>query len=142
MWVVSAGVAAFVVVFLGALGAYMLMGVATNSRAVAAQRAVDTQPPAQLPAPPQDNSTGGSGNENGLSVAVSADQAASIAQASVPGSSLMSQPRLVNFGGTVAYEVALNSGYVYVDANSGQVLFNASGGRNGLGRRRPRGTTR
>jgi uncharacterized membrane protein YkoI len=55
---------------------------------------------------------------------VSADQAATIARDLVPGAALMKQPELVVFEGTPAYEVVLDQGTFYVDANSGRVLYN------------------
>lgn len=57
---------------------------------------------------------------------ISADQAAMIAMGKVPGATLMSTPDLVNFQGTVAYEVVLNRGKVYVDATTGTVLYNGA----------------
>jgi hypothetical protein len=35
----------------------------------------------------------------------------------------LSVPELVDYQGIVAYEVILNTGLIYVDANSGQVLY-------------------
>lgn len=55
--------------------------------------------------------------------AVSPDQAAAIAMAQTPGTQLLRQPELVNFQGVVAYEVALNVGMIYVDAYTGQMLY-------------------
>jgi uncharacterized membrane protein YkoI len=69
--------------------------------------------------------------------AISPDMAAAIALGAVPGATLTRQPELVDFQGTVAYEVVLDRGNVYVDANSGQVLYNgaattaSSGGHGG-----------
>jgi uncharacterized membrane protein YkoI len=66
---------------------------------------------------------------------ISSDRAAYIALSAAPGSYLVKNPELVSFQGVVAYEVTLNSGQVYVDANNGQILFNGAansgaGGRN------------
>jgi uncharacterized membrane protein YkoI len=58
--------------------------------------------------------------------AVSSNQAASIALAAVPGAKLTRAPELVLFQGKAAYEVVLDRGKVYVDANSGQVLYNGA----------------
>jgi hypothetical protein len=41
-------------------------------------------------------------------------------------STLQSDPVLVDFQGTVAYEVALNRGLVYVDATTGRILYNGA----------------
>jgi uncharacterized membrane protein YkoI len=68
---------------------------------------------------------------------ISPDMAATIALNAVPGATLTRQPELVDFQGAVAYEVSLDRGMVYVDANSGQVLYNgaattaSSGGHGG-----------
>ncbi len=65
--------------------------------------------------------------------AVSPQMATMIALTAAPGAALTRAPELVNFQGSVAYEMLLDRGTVYVDANSGQVLYNgaaaASGGR-------------
>jgi uncharacterized membrane protein YkoI len=69
--------------------------------------------------------------------AISSDMAATIALNAVPGATLTQQPELVDFQGTVAYEVVLDRGNVYVDASSGQILYNgaattaSSGGHGG-----------
>jgi len=57
---------------------------------------------------------------------VSPEQAAMIAMGQVPGATLMSTPELVSFQGTVAYEVILNRGKVYVDATAGTVIYNGA----------------
>lgn len=59
---------------------------------------------------------------------ITPDQAAMTAMGKVPGATLMSTPELVNFQGTVAYEVVLNRGKVYVDATTGAVLYNGAAG--------------
>jgi uncharacterized membrane protein YkoI len=56
--------------------------------------------------------------------AVSAEQATTIARDLVPGATLTKQPELVMYEGTAAYEVVLDQGTLYVDANSGGVLHN------------------
>jgi len=55
---------------------------------------------------------------------VSADQAVQVALAAAPGARLIRQPELVSFQGLVAYEVALDQGMMYIDAQSGQILDN------------------
>ncbi len=67
-------------------------------------------------------------------VALSSQQAAQVAMNLVPGASLTRTPELVNYNGTVAYEVILNQGTLYVDANSGQVLNAPAQPSNGSGR--------
>ena len=54
------------------------------------------------------------------------DQATNIALQAAPGAVLLSQPELVNFQGVMAYEVALDQGLVYVDATTGQILYNGT----------------
>lgn len=56
---------------------------------------------------------------------LSADQAAQIAMKLAPDARLIRTPELVNLQGTLAYEVVLNQGTIYVDANNGKVLFNS-----------------
>jgi uncharacterized membrane protein YkoI len=58
--------------------------------------------------------------------AVSPNMAISTALTVTPGTVLLREPELVNFQGTVAYEVTLDRGQVYVDANNGQVLYNGA----------------
>ncbi len=54
---------------------------------------------------------------------ISAQDAAQTALNLAPGAQLMNTPELVNFQGTTAYEVVLDAGTVYVDANSGQPIY-------------------
>lgn len=70
------------------------------------------------PAAPASNSAPG--------VAISAQRALEIAQASTPGAVAQRLPELVSFQGVIAYEVAFNTGMVYVDANTGAVLYNGA----------------
>jgi uncharacterized membrane protein YkoI len=60
------------------------------------------------------------------SYAVSPDQAATIALSIEPSGQLLRTPDLVSFQGTTAYEVQLDLGTVYVDANSGSVLYDGA----------------
>ena len=57
---------------------------------------------------------------------VTADQAKAIALATVPGAVLLRAPELVSFKNVPAYEVTLDKGTVYIDANTGQVLYNSA----------------
>jgi hypothetical protein len=134
------GVAAFIVVVLGALGAYVVLGGAASSPAIASQTSGIAAQAQQLPGSPSQGVTGGStspqapqadGPSAQSGYSVSPDDAANIALSSVPGSTLLQQPRLVNFNGTVAYEVSLDRGYVYIDASSGQVVYNQANGTQG-----------
>jgi uncharacterized membrane protein YkoI len=58
--------------------------------------------------------------------AVSAEQAQAIALAAAAGATLTGAPDLVSYGGVPAYEVRLDRGLVYVDAQSGAVLSNGA----------------
>jgi uncharacterized membrane protein YkoI len=58
--------------------------------------------------------------------AISADAASRLALSAAPGATLSRAPELVSFQGVVAYEVLLDRGAVYVDANSGQILYNGA----------------
>jgi uncharacterized membrane protein YkoI len=63
-------------------------------------------------------------------VAVSAEAAAGIATDAAAGNKLIVRaPELVLFEGQVAYEVVFKHGSIYVDANSGRVLFNGTQNR-------------
>ncbi|MEO8083040.1 MAG: PepSY domain-containing protein [Ardenticatenales bacterium] len=54
------------------------------------------------------------------------ERAAEIALGVVPGAAVQRMPELVNFQGAAAYEVVTSTGSVYVDALSGQLLFNGA----------------
>lgn len=58
--------------------------------------------------------------------AVTSDQAVAIARQAAPLTALIGRPELVNLQGKVAYEVVLDRGKVYVDANSGVLLYNGA----------------
>ncbi len=78
--------------------------------------------------------------------AFSPDVAAQIAMNAAPGTQLTKTPELVSFNGTVAYEVVLNQGTVYVDASSGKILSNSvpqvAGGNGQFGGRGGEGSER
>ncbi len=102
-----------------------------NRSASAAPMAQVQAAPAQLPAnaPAADAAS---------QAAFSPDVAAQIAMNAAPGTQLTKTPELVSFNGTVAYEVVLNQGTVYVDASSGKILSNSvpqvTGGSGQFGR--------
>ncbi|GAB4114572.1 MAG: PepSY domain-containing protein [Roseiflexaceae bacterium] len=58
--------------------------------------------------------------------AVSLIQARDLALSTVPGATLSRDPELVNYQGIPAYEVVLNSGTLYIDAQTAAVLFNGA----------------
>lgn len=151
-YVTAAGMAAFMVVLLAALGAYIVLhGQDGQAMGTAAGDGTGGQTAPLQSTAPQSNGqnetqpgAGGLGtsgdSQNGASAdyPVSADQAAGIALGSAVGASLLQQPRLVNFQGVAAYEVQLDRGVVYVDASSGQVLYNGANTTTGRQRRGPR----
>lgn len=57
---------------------------------------------------------------------ITAQQAMSAAVIAVPGAKVLQQPELVNFQGTVAYEVRLDQGSVYINASNGAILYNGA----------------
>lgn len=57
---------------------------------------------------------------------VSADLAAGLALNLAPGARLAGWPSLVDFQGTVAYEIILDRGPIYIDATTGRLLFNGA----------------
>jgi hypothetical protein len=67
---------------------------------------------------------------------ISPEMAAYLALSAAPNTYLVKPPEIVNYGGVIAYEVTLNTGRVYVDANSGAILWNSalrsSGGSSGF----------
>lgn len=54
---------------------------------------------------------------------ISADQASAIAS-NASGETAVAIPELVNYSGTAAYSVKFANGLVYVNANTGEVLYN------------------
>ena len=54
--------------------------------------------------------------------ALSAAQATDLAKQESPNSILQATPELINYNGTAAYEVLLDSGATYIDANLGAIL--------------------
>ncbi len=54
--------------------------------------------------------------------ALTAEQATALAKQEAPDAILQATPELINYNGTVAYEVILDSGAIYIDANLGAVL--------------------
>jgi D-alanyl-D-alanine carboxypeptidase len=101
--ILAGGLTAFMLVVVGAVATTVMMKPAA---VVNAQAPVAAQP------------------ASAISVQLSPAQAAQIASNAVPGATLTNTPDLVSFQGTVAYEVILNQGTIYVDANTGQVLYN------------------
>ncbi|MBI3362531.1 MAG: PepSY domain-containing protein, partial [Chloroflexi bacterium] len=88
-----------------------------QQQALADQLNTKAQPQAQTIAPTKPAAA---------TYAVSSDQAALIALTAAPGAKLTRGPELVKFQGIVAYEVMLDRGTVYVDATTGQVLYNGA----------------
>ena len=70
----------------------------------------------------QNNSSAPAPQTGSTVYSIPADQAVAIALNSMRGAKLIHAPELVNYQGQVAYEVQLDRGTVYVDANSGRVL--------------------
>lgn len=54
--------------------------------------------------------------------ALTAEQATALAKQNAPSAILQAAPELINYNGIVAYEVRLDSGNVYIDANLGTTL--------------------
>lgn len=61
-----------------------------------------------------------------LGYGIAAEQAITMALHAVPEATLLRPPKLVSFQGVAAYEVLLNRGAVYVDAQQGSVLYNSA----------------
>ena len=123
---IAGSLTAFILVTAGALVAYN----SAQPPAASAQTQTQVEPeapaantttaPTQTQAAPRDTMT------VAPAYAVSAEQAQSLALNSAPGAAVQTAPRLVSFQGTAAYEVVLDRGPVYIDANSGSVLYNGA----------------
>lgn len=61
-----------------------------------------------------------------LPAGISPSEAALLALKAAPGAGITRQPELVLFQGITAYEVQTTLGQVYVDAATGQVLYNGA----------------
>ncbi|NNJ13712.1 PepSY domain-containing protein [Chloroflexales bacterium ZM16-3] len=57
---------------------------------------------------------------------VSPEQASGVALASAPGATITGAPMLVSYQGAIVYEVTLDTGMIYVDATSGQIIANTA----------------
>jgi hypothetical protein len=68
---------------------------------------------------------------SGPQISLSAEAARNIAIQAANFATMIRTPELVRFEGQVAYEVGFTRGVVYVDANSGAVLFNGTQGHGG-----------
>lgn len=106
----AAAVTAFVLVLAGGVGSAMLAAAAPAPAGPATLPLVDA--PAAPVQPAQ------------AAYPVTAEQARSAALQAAPGTRVLGTPELVSFEGTPAYEVVLDQGKVYVDASTGQVLYN------------------
>jgi uncharacterized membrane protein YkoI len=136
------------VVLLAALGAFVVLhgqdaaavGTAADNNTSALTAHLQNSAPqdsGETRSEANDRDTSGDQSDTNAEYPVSADQASAIALGIVEGTSLLQQPRLVDFQGKAAYEVQLSRGMVYVDASTGQVLYD--GVTANTGRQRPRG---
>ncbi len=114
---IAGALTVFVLVLMIGVGTTVAVKSFVTTQAAPSLQAPAANMPAQQPAP---------GSNDGIGVRLSPDQAARIAARVAPSAKLIAVPELVDFQGTVAYEVVLNQGNVYVDAQSGQVLFNGA----------------
>lgn len=103
--VFAGGITAFILVLLG--GVILTVRLTDNVQARSAAQPAPAQPAAGSSKP---------------QTALNADQASQVALNMAPGARVANPPDLVNFQGTVAYEITLDQGVVYVDANNGRVL--------------------
>ncbi len=118
--IVSAAVTAFVMVVVGGL----ILAVALPAARAAAPVA---EPAAQAVTPlPDVVEPEAAAAAPGVEAAVSPELAANIALFAAPGATLNGTPELVLYQDVLAYEVPLDRGLVYVDANSGDVLANGA----------------
>lgn len=97
-----------------------------NAQLQQAYKQLQAQTPTAVPVPSDAGQTQFA--SSAPAYAVTPEQAAIIALNAVPGSMLSRTPEVVNYQGSVAYEVQLDGGPVYVDAQSGQILDYAPSG--------------
>ncbi len=115
----AGGLTGLMLVVAAAVGFSLMSRTAASAQAQVAP--VPAQVPAQAPA----------AGDTAVQAALSPDVAAQIALNVAPGASVTKTPELVSYNGTVAYEVLLDQGTVYVDANNGKVLSNSVQQTNG-----------
>jgi len=136
--ILAAALTAFVLVLIGGVAVRAVQAGLTPAAAMATPTVTDLAPQGPIqqanepfqPAPQQPTAPA-----DAPAYAISPDLAATIALNLAPGAALTRTPELVNFQGTVAYEVVLDRGTVYLDANSGRVLYNGSQITRGRGSR-------
>ena len=61
-----------------------------------------------------------------ISTWITPEEAMSAAVISIPGAQVLQFPELVDFQGTVAYEVHLDSGTVYINASNGALIYDGT----------------
>lgn len=64
---------------------------------------------------------------------LSAEDARNIAIDASGGKNMTREPQLVLYEGVVAYEIGFTNGAIYIDANTGAVLYNGTAGHGGGG---------
>lgn len=113
--IIATALTAFLLVFIGGLVVHLSQtttAVSATTHQTAAVGAPGSASPGSTP--------------DMLAATISPDTAATAALGIAPGAALTRTPEMVNFQGTVAYEVSLDRGTVYVDATSGQVLYDST----------------
>ena len=111
-FIISAALSAFILVVVGALAGQ-----------VAARTTTTQDQAAGLPGSADPIQTGFT-ESDATGYPISAPDALLLAQAAAPNARLQGNPELVSFEGNVAYEVVTNLGSFYIDANTGQMLYN------------------
>ncbi|NOK63358.1 MAG: peptidase [Chloroflexi bacterium AL-W] len=112
-FIITIALTAFILVLVGGVTASL-----TQSNTVQGQATVA---PTGTPLPPQPTPVAPT---TATADTISADRAAVIALDAAAGSRLTQTPELVNFEGVVVYEVLLDQGSIYVDAQTGTILHN------------------
>ncbi len=113
---ISAALTAFILIVFGAI-----IGVFTQQPTTA------TPSDTAAPAPASTNADQAPANNTSAPAgAVSPEDARNAALTHAPGATVQGTPELVDFEGTVSYEVVLDQGTIYIDANSGAVLYDGT----------------
>ncbi len=109
----------------GAITAFMLVLVGGVAVSIAGKStaAAQTETQGQVQSMPTVSAQPTSAPQTG---ALSPDIAAQVALNVAPGAGLTRTPELVDYQGTLAYEVLLDQGTVYVNANTGGILYNGA----------------
>ncbi len=126
--IIAAALTAFILVFVGAVVRQFTTDSSIPAQAAVPEVAASQPQPAAAPfapmiAPDSTSPSAAAPSASTQDYPVSPEQAAQLATTVAPPSAqVVRTPELVDYNGTVAYEVPFDGGNVYVDVTSGQIL--------------------